>query len=72
MIRSRCSAMPIEGLIRSSRFRQEESTVIGMVTEVKTTTNGHRIADIEDTTGNLSVIYRKDPANLCRRRTLNP
>ena len=31
-----------------------------MVTEVKTTTNGHRIADIEDTTGNLSVLFRKD------------
>src|SRR5208337_2025777 len=46
MIRSRCGAMPIEGLTRSPRYRQEESTVIGMVAEVKTTTNGHRIAEI--------------------------
>jgi DNA polymerase II small subunit len=60
MIRSRCSAMPIEGLIRSSRYRQEESTVIGMIADVKTTTNGHRIAEIEDTTGNLPVLFRKD------------
>ena len=60
MIRSRCGAMPIEGLTRSPRYRQEESTVIGMVAEVKTTTNGHRIAEIEDTTANLSVLFRKD------------
>ncbi|MGA2104275.1 MAG: DNA-directed DNA polymerase II small subunit [Methanoregula sp.] len=60
MIRGRCSGMPIEGLLRSSRYRQEESTVIGMVVEVKTTTNGHRIAEIEDTTGNISVLFRKD------------
>ena len=31
-----------------------------MVVEVKTTTNGHRIAEIEDTTGNISVLFRKD------------
>jgi DNA polymerase II small subunit len=60
MIRSRCSAMPIEGLTRSNRYRQEECTVIGMVTDVKTTTNGHRIAEIEDTSANLTVLFRKD------------
>ncbi len=43
MIRSRCSTMPIEALTRSNRYRQEECTIIGMVTEVKTTTNGHRM-----------------------------
>jgi len=60
MIRSRCGAMPIEGLTRSPRYRQEECTVIGMVAEVKTTTNGHRIAEIEDSTANISVLFRKD------------
>lgn len=60
MIRNRVSAMPIEGLTRSARYRQEECTVIGMVTEVKTTTNGHRIAEIEDSTANLTVLFRKD------------
>jgi DNA polymerase II small subunit len=60
MIRSRCSAMPIEGLTRSPRYRQEECTVIGMVTEVKTTTNGHRIAELEDTSANITVLFRKD------------
>ena len=60
MIRGRCSSMPIEGLVRSPRYRQEECTVIGMVSEVKTTTNGHRIAEIEDSMANLSVLFRKD------------
>jgi len=60
MIRSRAGAMPIEGLTRNTRYRQEEATVIGMVTEVKTTTNGHRIAEIEDSTGTIPVLFRKD------------
>ncbi len=60
MIRARCGAMPIEGLTRSPRYRQEECTVIGMVADVKTTTNGHRIAELEDTTANLTVLFRKD------------
>lgn len=60
MIRSRTGAMPIEGLLRSSRYRQEECTVIGMVCEVKSTANGHRIAEIEDPTGSIPVLFRKD------------
>ena len=60
MIRSRCSAMPMEGLTRSPRYRQEECTIIGMVTDVKTTTNGHRIAELEDTSANMTVLFRKD------------
>jgi DNA polymerase II small subunit len=60
MIRSRCGAMPIEGLIRSTRYRQEECTIIGMVVEVKSTSNGHRIAHLEDTTGTIAVLCRKD------------
>ena len=60
MIRSRAGAMPIEGLTKNTRYRQEECTVIGMVVEVKTTTNGHRIAEIEDSTGNIPVLFRKD------------
>jgi DNA polymerase II small subunit len=60
MIRSRCGAMPIEALIRNTRYRQEECTIIGMVVEVKTTTNGHRIAEIEDSSANIPVLFRKD------------
>ncbi len=57
MIRSRCSAMPIEALTRGTRYRQEECTVIGMVVDVKTTTNGHRIAEIEDSSATITVLF---------------
>lgn len=60
MIRTRTGAMPIEGLIRSTRYRQEECTVIGMIVEVKSTKNGHRIAELEDPTGTISVLFSKD------------
>jgi len=60
MIRSRAGSMPIEGLTRNTRYRQEDCTIIGMVVEVKTTTNGHRIAEIEDSSGTMPVLFRKD------------
>jgi DNA polymerase II small subunit len=52
--------MPIEALTRSNRYRQEECTIIGMVTDVKTTTNGHRIAELEDPSANIPVLFLKD------------
>jgi DNA polymerase II small subunit len=60
MIRGRAGAMPIEALTKNTRYRQEECTVIGMVVEVKTTTNGHRIAEIEDSSASIPVLFRKD------------
>ena len=60
MIRSRCGAMPIEALTRNSRYRQEECTIIGMVVDMKTTTNGHRISEIEDSSAKINVLFRKD------------
>jgi DNA polymerase II small subunit len=60
LIRGRCNAIPIEGMTRISRYRQEECAVIGMVMEVRTTANGHRIAEIEDPTGSISILFRKD------------
>ncbi|MDD1690062.1 MAG: DNA-directed DNA polymerase II small subunit [Methanoregula sp.] len=60
MIRSRMGAMPIEGLTKNTRYRQEECTIIGMVVDVSTTKNGHRIAEIEDTSASMSVLFRKD------------
>jgi DNA polymerase II small subunit len=60
MIRSRYGTMPIEALLRNTRYRQEECTIIGMVVEVKTTTNNHRIAEIEDSSAKINVLFRKD------------
>ena len=60
IIRQRTGAMPIEALTRSTRYRQQDCTIIGMVMEVRTTANGHRIAELEDATGMLSVLFNKD------------
>ncbi|MDT8357692.1 MAG: DNA-directed DNA polymerase II small subunit [Methanomicrobiaceae archaeon] len=60
IIRQRTGAMPIEALTRSTRYRQQDCTVIGMVMEVRTSANGHRIAELEDATGTLPVLFNKD------------
>ena len=71
MIRSRCSAMPIEALTKS-RFRQEQCTVIGLVSEARTTANGHRRVEIEDTTGSFPVLFNKDRPGFSEAETLLP
>jgi DNA polymerase II small subunit len=71
MIRSRCSAMPIEALAKS-RFRQEQCTVIGLISEVRTTANGHRRVDIEDATGSFPVLFNKDRPGFSDAETLLP
>lgn len=69
MIRGRVNARPIESLVKNRRqgggIRQErgeggynEISIIGMVSEIKTTTNGHKIIELEDSTGSFSVLVR--------------
>ncbi|HZD43087.1 MAG TPA: DNA polymerase II small subunit, partial [Methanomicrobiales archaeon] len=60
IIRGRNPAMPIEALSRTSRYNQQECTVIGMVGEVRTTASGNRLTDVEDPTGQISVLFNKD------------
>ena len=60
IIRTRCTPIPIEGLQRNSRYRQETCAIMGLVQEVRTTTNGHRISELEDPTGSLPVLFHKD------------
>jgi DNA polymerase II small subunit len=72
IIRSRSSPIPIEGLLRNSRYRQEACTVLGLVMETRSTTNGHRIAELEDTTGSLSVLFHKDRPIFTEGETLIP
>ncbi|MDD1674537.1 MAG: DNA-directed DNA polymerase II small subunit [Methanomicrobiales archaeon] len=59
MIRGRMPAMPIEALRQGGRYLQQECSVIGMVAEVRTTTNGHRLVDLEDPTGTVSILFNK-------------
>lgn len=70
-IRSRCSAMPIEAL-KKPRYREEKCTIIGLVSEVKVTTKGHRRVDVEDATGTVAVLFNKDRPGFSDAETLLP
>ncbi len=63
IIRSRVNARPMESLkrrnFRYGRDRSpEEISIIGMVSDTSSTTNGHRILTLEDPTGSFSVLIR--------------
>ena len=61
MLRGRVNPIPIEALLRSgNRFADQEIGVCGMVMNVSTSKNGHRIVEIDDPTGSISVLFRKD------------
>ena len=72
MVKTRCTAMPIEALVRTGRFRQEACSIVGLVMDIKNTTNGHRIADIEDTTASMSVLFNKDRPGFTEAESLIP
>lgn len=59
-IRKRSGAIPIEALIHSSRFRDIEVSIIGIVIDTKTTAKGHRIIQLEDPTQTISVLYHNE------------
>lgn len=59
ILRGRMTATPIEAVLKNSRYRQEEAAIIGMVAEVRTTTRGHRMIDLEDPTGILPILFNK-------------
>jgi DNA polymerase II small subunit len=60
MIRSRIDPIPIEALVKMGRYKQELCAITGLVMDVRGTTNGHRMADIEDSTGTIPVLFNKD------------
>ena len=61
-MRHRISARPIESIKKKgfSRGEKAEVSVIGMVSDVRSTSNGNRLAEIEDMTGSISVLISKD------------
>jgi DNA polymerase II small subunit len=65
IIRGRITARPIESLRPSRNGREYESvSIIGMVSDIRTTTNGNRLLEIEDPTGSFRVLVRpsdRDP-----------
>jgi DNA polymerase II small subunit len=40
--------------------KKNEISIIGMVSDIRSTVNGHRIAEVEDQTGAISVLFQKD------------
>lgn len=69
IIRSRINARPIESLKKRS-FRRggdgasEEISIIGMVSDISSTNNGHKILSLEDPTGSFSVLVRNTDKEL--------
>ena len=72
MIRGRLAVIPIEALLKNSRFHQEAVGILGMISEVKTTTKGHRMLDLEDSTGHVPVLFNKDRPGFSDAETLLP
>ena len=71
-IRARAAPMPIEALRKGSRYRQEGCTILGLVMDVKTTTNGHRLVEVEDPTSSIPVLFHKERPNFSEAETLVP
>jgi len=70
IIRSRINARPIESLKRKN-FRRgggeggaEEISVIGMVSNISNTNNGHKIISLEDPTASFSVLIQNTEKEL--------
>jgi DNA polymerase II small subunit len=69
VLRGRMNARPIESLKRRS-FRRgsdggtEELAIIGMVSDISSTNNGHKILSLEDPTGSFSVLIRNSDKEL--------
>lgn len=69
ILRGRMNTRPIESLKRRS-FRRgsdggnEELSIIGMVSDISSTNNGHKILSLEDPTGSFSVLIRNSDKEL--------
>lgn len=65
MIRSRHTAMPVEALLKSpGKYRDQECGITGLVLNVRGTSNGHRLVEVEDPTGSVQVLFNKKKEDL--------
>lgn len=60
MLRKRISSRPIESLKKRNLDAREPLSVIGLVLDIRTTVNGHKLIEIEDTTGTIPVLIHKE------------
>lgn len=65
IIRGRITARPIESLRARHSGREYDSvSIIGMVSDVRTTSNGNKLMEIEDPTGSFAVLVRPSDRDL--------
>ncbi len=57
MLKSRGESIPISALTQTTRYRQVDCTITGMVVEVRNTGKGHRMALLEDPTDTINVLF---------------
>ncbi len=60
ILRKRMSARPIESLRKRNLDPKEAISIIGMVLDMRTTSNGHKLIELEDTTGTIPVLVHKE------------
>ncbi len=60
ILRKRIGARPIESLNKRNLDSREPLSIIGMVLDIKTTTNGHKLIEVEDPTGSVRVLIHKE------------
>lgn len=60
ILRKRIGARPVESLKKRNLDAREPLSIIGMVFDIRTTANGHRLIEIEDTTGTIPVLIHKE------------
>ncbi len=61
MMRGRVSPIPIEALVRTgNRFTDQQIGLVGMVSSISTSAKGHRIVEVEDSTGCIKVLFNRN------------
>lgn len=65
MVRGRSPSMPIEALTKTpSRYMEQDCGITGIVSDKKTTKNGNVMVELEDTSGNIRVLFSSKKADL--------
>ena len=72
MLRGRGDPMPISALTQTTRYRQQTITITGMISEVRNTAKGHRIAVLEDTTDKINVLFYNPQAGTSNYQNKDP
>jgi len=60
ILRRRISGRPIESLKRRNLDTREPVSIIGMVLDIRTSAKGHKVIEMEDSTGTIPVLFHKE------------